>query len=98
MAAANPYTFSRPAEVQKDENFDHAVRFAVDRRDAGLIPMPNASGGNVVTVGENADQLDDALRAAGADLLGGRYPYARAGFVRHPLRASSQGAGRDRWR
>ena len=56
------------------------------------------SGSHVVTVSDDDDQLDDALRAAGADLLGGQYPYARAGFVRHPLRATSRGAGRDRWR
>ena len=93
MAAANPYTISRPAEVRHDELFTE------NRRVNGLdVNTGRISGSHVVNVTDDDDQLDDALRAAGADLLGGQYSYARAGFVRHALRATSQGAGRGRWR
>jgi hypothetical protein len=98
MAARNRYTISRPVSYVPDAEFDHAVRFAVDKRDAALMPVLRASTPGVVTVTDEPDQMDDALRAAGADLLGQQYGYARAGFVRHALRPSSQGAGRDRWR
>ena len=96
MAASH---FSKPVELHRDEQFDHAVRFAMHKRDASLMPVTGRiSGSNVVTVTDEPDQLEDAVRAAGADLLGQQYPYARAGFVRHALRSSSRGAGRDRWR
>jgi hypothetical protein len=95
---ARPGTFGRPADLQQDQEFGHAVRFAVDKRHAAVVPVLRATSPGVVTLTDDDDQLDDGLRAAGADLLGQQYPYARAGFVRHALRPSAQGAGRDRWR
>ena len=83
------YTFSQPAEIQHDE------LFRVDKRVNGLTVNPNNS---YVRQVDEDDQMDDALRAAGADLLGGQYPYARAGFVRGALRPASHGAGRGRFR
>lgn len=84
------HTFTRrdPDSYRADE------LFSVDRAHNAVDINLARSGGNVIMVGEHADQLDDALRAGAADLLGGRYPYARAGFVRSALR----GDGRDRWR
>ena len=73
--------------------------FTTDRRYAGLdIRTGHISGSHVVNVSDDGDQLDDALRAAGADLLGGQYGYARAGFVRGALRPASRGGGRGRFR
>ena len=93
MAANHTFTRHDPDNYREDR------LFRTDQRDAALtIQTGRISGSHVVNVSDDDDQLDDALRAAGADLLGGQYPYARAGFVRHPLRASSQGAGRDRFR
>lgn len=90
--AAN-YHFSAPVELHEDK------LVTTDRRINGLdVSTGHVSGSHVVTVNDDADQMGDALRAAGADILGPQYGYARAGFVRHALRASSQGAGRDRWR
>ena len=73
--------------------------FSIDRRHNALTINPNGSHVRVVSNDTDGDdQLDDALRAAGADLLGGQYPYARAGFVRGALRPASRGAGRGRFR
>ena len=89
-------TFSRH-ELHGDQEFEQARLLSVDRRHNGLNVNPGANN-YVVTVSDDDDQLDDALRAAGADILGQQYPYAHAGLARHALRATSQGAGRPRWR
>jgi hypothetical protein len=96
MAAAN-HRFSRPVELNEDDEFKQARLFMQNRRINGLDINPRVSGGNVVTVTDD-DQLDDAVRAGLADLLGGRYGYARAGFVRGALRPASRGEGRARFR
>jgi hypothetical protein len=92
MAANHTITRHDPDNYRADK------LFTTDRRINGLDINIPAHASHVVTVSDDDDQLDDALRAAGADLLGGQYGHARAGFVRHPLRASSQGAGRARFR
>ena len=89
----NPYTISKPVELAGDP------LFRTDRRIGGLdVNTGRISGSYVVTVSHDGDQLDDALRAVGADLLGAQYPYARAGFVRGALRPASRGDGRPRFR
>jgi hypothetical protein len=97
--AAN-YHFSKPVELHEDDEFRQARLFMRDRRANGLdVNTGRISGSHVVEVSDEPDdQLYDALRAAGADILGAQYPYARAGFVRNALRPASRGAGRDRWR
>lgn len=91
--------FSKP-ELHQDEQFEQARLFSVNRRLAGLnVNTGHVSGSNVVTVTDDPDdQMDDALRAAGADILGHQYPYARQGFVRAALRPAAEGGGRSRWR
>jgi hypothetical protein len=84
-------------ELHPDQAFEHARLFTIDRRHNALNINPGANN-YVRTVSDDDDQMNDALRAAGADLLGQQYPYARAGFVRAALRPSSRGGGRDRWR
>jgi hypothetical protein len=89
-------TFSNH-ELHPDQAFERAELFTIDRRHNALILNPGMNS-YVRTVSDDDDQMNDALRAAGADILGQQYPYARAGFVRSALRPSSRGAGRDRWR
>jgi hypothetical protein len=91
--------FSKPAELHEDDEFRQARLFGIDRRYAALdVHTGRISGSHVVTVDDDGDQLSDALRAAGAGILGAQYPFARAGFVRGALRASSRGGGRPRFR
>jgi hypothetical protein len=98
MATPNHH-FSRPAEVRQDDEIARAQVFSIDRRYNALdIRTSSLNGGHVVTVGEGADQLDNAITMAEADILGGRYPFARAGLVRRALRPASDGAGRARFR
>lgn len=98
MAAPNHH-FSAPAEIRQDDAFRDAREFAIDRRYNALdISTSSLSGGHVVTVGEGADQLDNAIAAAEADFLSARYTYARAGLIRRALRPASDGAGRARFR
>jgi hypothetical protein len=88
-----------PVELHQDPEWVHARLFSVDRRLNALdIRTGMFSGGHVVTVGEGADQLDDAIDAAATDYLSPRYGYARSGFIRRALRPASGGAGRGRWR
>jgi hypothetical protein len=100
MATPNPsYHFSRPAETHEDDEFARAQVFSIDRRyNALAIRQTSLSGGHVIDVGEGANQMDDAIAMAEADLLGGRYPFARAGLIRRALRPVSDGAGRGRFR
>ncbi|MGH3275469.1 MAG: hypothetical protein ACRDNZ_14250 [Streptosporangiaceae bacterium] len=90
--------FSQPVELARDELFTRGTKFAIDRQHAAVMPVLTGLGSHVQTVTDDDDQLDDALRAAGAGLLGQQYGYAHAGFARHALRPTGQGDGRDRWR
>jgi len=95
MAHPANHHFSRPAALTEDGQFK---QFSVERQYNAVMPVTGRiSGSHVVTVSDD-DQLEDAIRAAGADLLGQQYGYARAGYVRGALRPSSQGAGRERHR
>ena len=81
------------------DNYRADKLFTQDRRHAALdVNTGHISGAHVVEVSDDDDQLVDAVRAAGADLLGGQYGYARAGYVRGALRATSRGSGRARFR
>ena len=44
MAYPPAYTFSKPVSYSADPEFDHAVRFAVDKRDNALMPEPGRTG------------------------------------------------------
>ncbi|HEX5290128.1 MAG TPA: hypothetical protein VFX25_14785 [Streptosporangiaceae bacterium] len=83
-------------ELHQDQAFERAELFSIDRRH-NAVKINLGANNYVVTVSDD-DQMNDALRAAGADILGRRFSYARDGFVRSALRPSSRGAGRDRWR
>jgi hypothetical protein len=105
VAAANPYTISRPVRYGTDPEFDHAVRFAVDKRDNALMPVLSASNNYVRTVSNDPDdfsQWDEALESAGVQVLsqmpGSIALQARAAYTRSALRPASRGLGRDRWR
>jgi hypothetical protein len=89
--------FSKPAELHQDQEFDHAVRFAVDKRDNAVMPVIRATSPGVVTVTDEPSQWNNAIEQAGAQLLG-HIPGAYAGYIRDGLRPASRGAGRDRWR
>ena len=89
MASPPPYTFSRPVELHRDEEFDHAVRFAEDKRDAALMPVLRARTPGVVTVTDEPSQWQNAIEQAGAQLLG-HIPGAYAGYVRDGLRPASR--------
>jgi hypothetical protein len=98
MATPNHH-FSRPVELRQDDEIARAQVFSIDRRyNALAIHQTSLSGGHVVDVGEGANQMDDAIAMAEADILGGRYPFARAGLIRRALRPVSDGAGRGRFR
>jgi hypothetical protein len=95
---ATNYTISRAVPRDPASEYTKDELFGTDRRHNALTVNPRANN-YVRTVTDNPDdQFDDAVYAAGADLLGQRYPYARAGFIRRALRPASHGAGRDRWR
>jgi len=84
--------FTKPAEVQHDELFEQTRKYN------GLTVNIPVHASHVVTVSDDQDQFDDAVYAAGADLLGGQYGYVRQGFVRRALRPASSAQGRGRWR
>lgn len=88
------HTFSTPRSYTADPEFDHAVRFAIDRRDAGLIPMPNASGSHVVTVGESSDW--EQVAEVGAAQFLGHVPNLGVPIGSAVIRSALRGSGRDR--
>jgi hypothetical protein len=90
------YKITRTVPRNPASEYVHDPLFSVDRKHAALDIHTGFISGLPVDDGD--DQLDDALRAGVADLLGGQYPYARAGFIRGALRPASRGAGRGRWR
>ena len=97
--ANSPYIVTRPVPRDPADEFTRDGLFSTDKRVNGLnIDTGRISGCHVVEVSDDGDQLDDALRAAGADLLGAQYGYARQGFVRAALCPVGHGAGRERWR
>ena len=98
--ATDNHRFSRAVPRDPADEYVHDPLFSINRRVSGLnVNAGHISGSHVVEVGDDPPgQLDDAIRAGLADLLGGQFPYARAGFVRGALRPASQGAGRGRFR
>jgi hypothetical protein len=95
MAYPPNHTFSAPVEYHQDYEWNHARLFTENRRLNGLnINTGRISGGNVEDIQDDGNQMDDAIEAAAADLLGPRYGYARAGLIRRALR----GDGRGRFR
>jgi hypothetical protein len=96
---ARNYTISRAVPRDPADEYAHDQLFSTTRKYAGLnIDTGHISGGNVVTMSDEPDQFDNAVSMAAADVIGGRYPFARAGMIRRALRPASHGAGRDRWR
>jgi hypothetical protein len=89
------YKITRTVPRDPADEFAHDKLFSTDRKHNALDVHPRMSGGNVVTVSDDDDQMIDAVRAAGADLLGGQYGYARAGYVRRALRPASRAEGRS---
>lgn len=104
MAYPPAYTFSKPVSYSADPEFDHAVRFAVDKRDNALMPELRAHGSHVVNVSNDPGgiQWEQALQSVGAAVLGQMPGNAglmvRAAYIRSALRPAGQGAGRDRFR
>jgi hypothetical protein len=94
--AAN-HRVSKPVELNTDREFDHAVKFAMERRYAALMPVIRATSPGVIVVSDDPTQWDNVLEQAGADLLG-RYPGTYAAYARDALRPASRGAGRGRFR
>jgi hypothetical protein len=97
--AAN-YSISRPVPYHTDPEFDHAVTFAVDKRDNALIFHPSASGGNVVWVGEDSSPWTPVAEQADAQILSSAFPNSslalqgQAALIRSALRG--EGRARDR--
>lgn len=92
---ARPYTFTK----HDPDSYVHDRLFTPDRQHNALtVNTGRISGSHVIEVSDDGDQLDDAIRAFGAGVLGAQYSYARDGFVRGALRPAMHGAGRDRWR
>jgi hypothetical protein len=98
MASPPPYTFSRPADVHTDPLFDHAVRFAVDKRDAALMPVLRTAPPGVVTVADESEDNWQTVRDQVAAGLFGYLPGTHQAYVRDALRPASRGAGRGRFR
>jgi hypothetical protein len=96
---ATNYSISRPAEVQKDELFGHAVRFAVDKRDNALMPVLNASNSYVRTVtNEPLSDWEQVFETAATAVLSGVPGVPSVMLQGALLRSSLRGEGRDRWR
>lgn len=88
-----PYTFSK----HDPDSYTEDKLFTQDRRHNALtVNTGRISGSHVIEVSDGGDQLDDALRAAGSDILSGQYSYVRDGFVRGALRPAMHGQGRGR--
>jgi hypothetical protein len=98
MAYAANHQFTRPAPRDPADEYVHDPLFAQDRRYNALTINPPANSYVRTVTDDPDDQFDDAVRAAGADLLGGQYLYARAGFVRRAVRPVSRAEGRGRRR
>jgi len=92
------YRITRPAPRDPADEYVHDKLFTEDRWHNALEINPRANNYVRTVTDDPDDQFDDAVYAAGADLLGQRYPYARQGLVRRALRPASHGAGRDRRR
>jgi hypothetical protein len=94
-----PHSFTKhdPDNYRSDPSFDHAVHFAVDKRDAGLIPQPNASGSNVRSVSDESPW--ENVAEMGAAIAFGRAPGALGVAVNSAyIRSAMRGEGRSRWR
>ena len=95
---ATNYRITRPAPRDPADEYVNDPLFTEDRRHNALEINPRANNYVRTVTDDPDDQFDDAVFAAGADLLGAQYPYARAGFVRRVLRPASRAEGRARWR
>ena len=86
--------FSRPADLQQDQEFGHAVRFAVDRRHAAVVPVLSTNpGSNVVTVSD--ESLWESVAEMGAAVTFGRIPGAlgvavNSAYARSALRPQAR--------
>jgi hypothetical protein len=99
MMRGNPYTISRPVPYQTDPEFDHAVTFAVDKRDNALVPVLNASGSYVRTVSnEPLSDWEMVFETAATSVLSGVPGVPSVMLQGARLRSSLRGEGRDRWR
>jgi len=92
------HRFSAPVELHADDEFDHAVRFAVDKRDTALVPVLNASNSHVRVVSDDSDENLDFIRDQIMAGLFGYVPSVHQKYVRDALRPASRGVGRDRFR
>ena len=100
MAAANPYTISKPVPYHTDPEFDHAVRFAVDKRDAALMPVISAHASHVRDVADGPGQWEIVTEQAGAQILSSAFPHSNLALQARGalIRSSLRGDGRGRWR
>lgn len=96
-------TFSKP-ELHRDEQYDQAVRFAIDRRHAAVMPVLSANPGNGVRTVDDGPLTDwqQVYESAATSLLSGvpgvNGPTLHGAYVRDAVRPAMRGAGRDRFR
>jgi hypothetical protein len=88
--------FSKPAAYTSDPEFDHAVRFSVDKRDAALMPVLRARALGVVTVSDSPEDNWEYIRDQVAAGLFGYLPGVHQAYVRDALRPAGRGQGRGR--
>jgi hypothetical protein len=93
---ANNHTFSPPVEYTSNPEFDHAVRFAIDKRDAALMPVLRTTSPGVKTVSDDSDANLEFIRDQIVAGLFSGVPGARAQYVRDALNPASRGQGRGR--
>lgn len=92
-------TFSRP-ELNRDEQYDQAVKFAIDKRHAAVMPLLSANPGNgVVTVDDGPlTDWEQVYESAATSILSGvpgvNGPTLHGAYVRSAMR----GQGRPRFR
>lgn len=92
-------TFSKP-EMHGDQEYDRAVRFAIDKQHAAVVPVLSADpGGHVVTVtDEPLSDWDQVYDSAATSILSGvpgvNGPTLHGAYVRSAMRG--QGRPRNR--
>jgi hypothetical protein len=102
MAHPPAYTFSKadPDNYRSDLAFGQARQFAVDRRNAALLPVTgHISGSHVQTVtDEPLSNWDQVFDSAATSLLSGVPGVPDITLRSAYVRSAMRGQGRDRWR